>query len=215
MHIVQSLQSELQMRPSSAILQEECSPKIDPWGGSGDRRGRKGRGQSQALQLLQGSVGDSSTATSTSAPAMLSSGLMMSLTQPLDRVPSSGTESIVQSMVSGSSSGSRIVKHVPCIEDSPQGLRLASTPKENWSPTRLNPFELHRVSDKLSSASKELSTEQVRRTFSDLTGQRYPSHGVPRPLLSRLVSPSQFVEGLWKLGLRGQSSTALRQRRAC
>ena len=103
----------------------------------------------------------------------------MPLTQPLDRVMSSGTESIVLSVVSGSSSGSRVVKRVPCLEDSPQGLRLACTPKENCYPSGPNPFEQHRVPEKFPTAGKGLSTEHVRRTFSDLTGQRYPTHGVP------------------------------------
>lgn len=163
------------------LQEEQQSPTLDPFGGNAHKCGRKGRGQSQALRLLQGSVGDSSSGmvASTSAPATLSSGLMMSLTQPLDRMLSSGTESVVLSVLSGSSSGSRTVKHIPCIEDSPQGLRLVSRPKENCYPSGPNPFKLQAVPDKFPTAGRGLATDQVRRTFSDLTAQRYPTHGIP------------------------------------
>lgn len=105
--------------------------------------GRKSRGQSQALQLLQASK---SVEASKSAPAMMNAGLGFSLAPPLERsvTMSSGTESVVQSLLSvGSSSSGRPVRRIPIVEDSPQGIQLDAqkhAPGDGCSPAA-NPFD--------------------------------------------------------------------------
>ena len=161
---------------------ERPSENLNPWSDNAEHRGRKSHGQSQALRLLQGSVGTSSNANtlaSTSAPAILSSSLALSFPQTLERLLSSGTDSVVQSLMSGSTgSSSRLVRHIPQVEDSPQSITAAASGKlpDSLTPAGATPLERAGGSSDSSNAQPQ---ESVRRVFSDLTGQRYPNFGNP------------------------------------
>jgi hypothetical protein len=87
--------------------------------------GKKSHGETNALRMLLSKVG---VMAARSAPANLSASLSESLEQPLDQpldrslTMSSGTESAMRSLASGSfSSGQRSVRRIPIVEDSPTG----------------------------------------------------------------------------------------------
>ena len=156
---------------------------ISPWGLAADSCGRKAHGKSQALRLLKSSKSaDNSQLASVSAPANLTMNLSESLARPLSRELSSGTESVVQSLLSGSSGAScRVVRRVPVVRDTPQEISAAaaarsrpaveSSSSENQSPVDATQARTIAESIPHNDLSGAASQGADRRVFSDLNSR--------------------------------------------